>query len=213
MVDILRASTTMVSALANGISHIIPFAEKEACEGMRQKGYLIAGERNGLKLDGFDLGNSPREYLGNIHQGKKLAMTTTNGTIALEKASAEAGEVLVGAFINLQATVDYLKKKTEDILILCAGWKGRFNLEDTLYAGALAKALEEAFDSEDDAVIAAKDLWQLASGNLEAYMQQASHSKRLQNYDLELDQVFCFTLNKFNLVVASRFGQLIVLEE
>src|SRR5690606_33210980 len=98
-------------------------------------------------------------YLSGEFQGKKLAMTTTNGTLAISK-SIGADEILIGAFPNLQATVRYIQSRHKDVLIHCAGWKGKFNLEDSLYAGALAKALEVTHAAEDDGAIAMKSLYE-----------------------------------------------------
>jgi 2-phosphosulfolactate phosphatase len=176
VVDIFRATSTMVAALANGITEILPFADLESCRAMQDQGYLIAGERNGLTAPGFGLGNSPVAFLEGNYAGKKLAMTTTNGTLALEKSKG-AVAILVGAFPNLQATATYIQSQHLDVLIHCAGWKGRFNLEDSLYAGALAKLLEHSHQSADDGIVAIKTLYASHGINLPDFLTQASHAK------------------------------------
>ncbi|WP_288373629.1 2-phosphosulfolactate phosphatase [uncultured Algoriphagus sp.] len=199
VVDIFRATSTMVAALATGIEEIETFADLEACRTMKQKGYLIAGERNGQTVEGFDLGNSPVALLDNNFSGQKLAMTTTNGTLAISKSEG-ASEILIGAFPNLSATVKYIQALKKDVLIHCAGWKGRFNLEDSLYAGALAKALESTHESSDDGAMAMKSLFEKEGNQLKKYLSQASHAKRLQNHGIEKDIDFCLTFDLYELV-------------
>lgn len=199
VVDIFRATSTMVAALANGISEIKTCSDLEECRSMSQQGYLIAGERNGKTADGFQLGNSPLAYLNGEYQGQKLAMTTTNGTLAISK-SVGADEILIGAFPNLSATVSYIQSAHKDVLIHCAGWKSKFNLEDSLYAGALAKTLESSHQTEDDATIAMKALYEKEGHNLKEFLSQASHAKRLQNHNIDSDIDFCLTLDLFSLV-------------
>ena len=200
VVDIFRATSTMVAALAHGVTEILPFSDLEACRVMQSQGYLIAGERNGLTAPGFELGNSPLAFLEGKYAGRKLAMTTTNGTVALEKSKG-AVEILIGAFPNLQATVTYIQSRDLDVLIHCAGWKGRFNLEDSLYAGALVQALGESHSNREDGALAMGSLFSLEGGNLATYLSQASHAKRLQNHGIESDIDFCLSLNLYEQVV------------
>ena len=200
VVDIFRATSTMVAALAHGVTEILPFADLESCRAMQAQGYLIAGERDGLTAPGFELGNSPVAYLEGNYAGKKLAMTTTNGTLALDKSKG-ASEILIGAFPNLQATASYIQSRNLDVLIHCAGWKGRFNLEDSLYAGALVQALSSSHANQEDGALAMSSLFSLEGGNLATYLSQASHAKRLQNHGIEDDIDFCLSLNLYEQVV------------
>ena len=200
VVDIFRATSTMVAALAHGVTEILPFADLESCRAMQGQGYLIAGERDGLTAPGFELGNSPVAFLEGKYEGKKLAMTTTNGTLALDKSKG-ASEILIGAFPNLQATASYIQSRNLDVLIHCAGWKGRFNLEDSLYAGALVKALSESHTNKEDGALAMESLFSLEGGNLADYLAQASHAKRLQNHGIDADIAFCLTFNRYDQVV------------
>ncbi|MGM0944288.1 MAG: 2-phosphosulfolactate phosphatase [Bacteroidota bacterium] len=199
VVDIFRATSTMIAALANGIEEISIFSELESCRKMKAVGYLIAGERNGQTVEGFDLGNSPVAFLKKDYSGQKLAMTTTNGTLAISKSSA-ADEILIGAFPNLSATITYLQKQKKDVLIHCAGWKGRFNLEDSLYAGALVKSLESSHEADEDGALAMKSLFEKEGHQMKAYLSKASHAKRLQNHGIEADIDFCLTLDLYELV-------------
>ena len=200
VVDIFRATSTMVAALAHGVTEIIPFADLESCRAMQAQGYLIAGERDGLTAPGFELGNSPVAFLEGNYAGKKLAMTTTNGTLALDKSKG-ASEILIGAFPNLKATASYIQSRNLDVLIHCAGWKGRFNLEDSLYAGALVQALSSSHANREDGALAMESLFSLEGGNLATYLSQASHAKRLQNHGIESDIDFCLSLNLYEQVV------------
>lgn len=200
VVDIFRATSTMVAALANGIKEILPFADLEECRMMKGKGFLIGGERNGLTAPGFEMGNSPIAYLEGEFSGRKLAMTTTNGTQAIDK-SRGAEEILIGAFPNLQATVSYIQSKDKDVLIHCAGWKGHFNLEDSLYAGALVKSLESTHEAAEDGALAMKSLFEKEGHHMNRFLSQASHAKRLQNHGIERDIDFCLTLDLYEIVV------------
>ena len=200
VVDIFRATSTMVAALAHGVTEILPFADLESCRAMQAQGYLIAGERDGLTAPGFELGNSPVAFLEGNYAGKKLAMTTTNGTLALDKSKG-ASEILIGAFPNLKATASYIQSRNLDVLIHCAGWKGRFNLEDSLYAGALVQALSSSHANQEDGALAMSSLFSLEGGNLATYLSQASHAKRLQNHGIEDDIDFCLSLNLYEQVV------------
>ena len=208
VVDIFRATSTMVAALAHGVTEILPFADLEACRAMQNQGYLIAAERDGLTAPGFELGNSPVAYTAGAYSGRKLAMTTTNGTVAIEKSKG-AAEILIGAFPNLKATVTYIQSRDLDVLIHCAGWKGRFNLEDSLYAGALVQALGESHANREDGAIAMESLFTLVGDNLPTYLSQAAHAKRLQNHGIEADIDFCLSLNLYDQVVGvSKNGEL-----
>jgi len=200
VVDIFRATSTMVAALAHGVTEILPFADLEACRAMQSQGYLIAAERDGLTAPGFELGNSPVAYTAGAYAGRKLAMTTTNGTLAIEKSKG-AAEILIGAFPNLKATVTYIQSRDLDVLIHCAGWKGRFNLEDSLYAGALVQALGESHTNREDGALAMGSLFAHEGNNLPTYLSQASHAKRLQNHGIEADIDFCLSLDLYNQVV------------
>ncbi len=200
VVDIFRATSTMVTALANGVTSITPVADLETCRNFSTRGCVIAGERNGLPAEGFELGNSPLSYLDNAYAGRNIAVTTTNGTLAIEKSKKGAAEVLIGAFLNLQATADYLVTKEHDVLIHCAGWKGRFNLEDSLYAGALVSVLSTTHSFDCDGALAMKALYEANKKDLSAFLSQASHAKRLQNHNIEADIDFCLTFNQYDLI-------------
>lgn len=209
VVDILRATSCMTTALAHGIASIVPFADLEECRCMKEKGCYTAGERNGEKVNGFDMGNSPFEYMTENLKGKRIAFTTTNGTHAISK-SVGAKEIIIGSFLNLTAVVNYLKKTDQDVLIVCAGWKGRVNMEDTLYAGALVEYLKDKFHPECDAPLMAQRLYLQAKDDMLDFLKEASHIKRLQRLNVQKDLAFCLTPDQYNVVPVLRNGELVL---
>lgn len=209
VVDILRATSCITTGLAHGIMSITPYASLEECRSMKQKGYYIAGERGGRKVDGFDIGNSPYSYMEPHLKDQKIAITTTNGTIAIEKSN-DAEKIIIGAFLNLAAVVNYLRTQGNDVVILCAGWKGHINLEDTMYAGALALTLESEFHYTDDAVLLAKALYKEMKGSMLHAIQNASHVKRLKKFNVNKDVEFCLTPNRYDVVPVLKNGEIVI---
>ncbi|MCC5921359.1 MAG: 2-phosphosulfolactate phosphatase [Cyclobacteriaceae bacterium] len=199
VIDILRATSCMVAGLGAGVPAIRPFLEVATCRSFRDQGYLLAGERNGEKLEGFDLGNSPLEYESAAASGKKIAVTTTNGTRSLA-AVAAADQILVGAFLNQSALIEYLANQSKDIVILCAGWKGTVNAEDTLFAGALVHGLQSTHTAQDDASLMAKLLYQSQKGSIAAFLSSTSHAKRLSGLNSDLDIELCGSQDKYSVV-------------
>jgi 2-phosphosulfolactate phosphatase len=147
IIDIVRASTTICTALSYGVEHLVALDDIEATRKLKNEGYIIAGERNGEKLEGFDLGNSPISFMDRkMLEGSKLAMTTTNGTrtFRLAKEAADKfsnNEILMGAFVNYSKLRQYLAMVPKDVLLVCSGWKGNPSIEDTIFAGKLADDL------------------------------------------------------------------------
>lgn len=207
VVDILRATSCMTTAFAYGIESITPFAKLEDCLAMKEKNYFTAGERDGKKIDGFDLGNSPFEYMDEKLKGKKIAFTTTNGTQAIAK-SAGANEIIIGSFLNLSAITDYLLRGKNNILIVCAGWKGKVNLEDTIFAGAVVDILKDHIEPDCDAPLAAQHLYTLAKHDMDGFLKNSSHVKRLAKLNIHKDIQFCLTPDLYTVVPALRNGVL-----
>jgi 2-phosphosulfolactate phosphatase len=195
VIDILRATSSIVYGIDNGANAIIPVANVEDCLAYADKGYLLAAERNGSVVDGYDFGNSPFSYTKEQVGGKTVVLTTTNGTKALHLARSKAKQVVVGSFLNLQALCEWLKTQNNDVLLLCAGWKDQFNLEDTLFAGAVVNAIRSSFTEFDDSGVAAEDLYLLAKDDLRNYISKSSHSHRLTALNIEKDVQFCLQLN------------------
>jgi 2-phosphosulfolactate phosphatase len=212
VVDILRATSVMTTALAHGIKSITPVATVEECQELKDKGYLAAAERDGKTVAGFDFGNSPFTYMDKNLAGKKLAVTTTNGTLAITR-SVNAEEVVVGSFLNISSVASYLKTQQHDVMILCAGWKGMVNLEDTLFAGALIELLGDAFDSENDSAIAAVALFSMAKDDMMGFLKNSSHAKRLKGLSIIKDISFCLERDVYNIIPVLKNGELIIKEE
>ncbi len=199
VVDILRATSCMVTAFAHGAERIVPFANQEECSQMRRRGYITSGERDGKKVAGFDKGNSPFEYMGSEVKGKKIAFTTTNGTLAIEK-SKQAREIIIGSFLNLSSVTKHLLFSHNNILVVCAGWKGKINLEDSLFAGALVEKLKNHIEQDCDAPLVAQHLYNLAKDNMIDFLNSSSHVKRLNRLNIEKDIEFCLTPDQYTVV-------------
>lgn len=208
VVDILRATSCMTTALAHGIRSIHPVAKLEDCLGLKSAHCFTAGERDGKKVDGFNLGNSPFEYMDSSLRGKDIAFTTTNGTQAIVK-SLGAREIIIGSFLNLSAVVHHLKSTENNIVVVCAGWKGKVNLEDTLFAGALVELLYPEIQAECDAPLAAQHLYNQAKTNMLEFLKTSSHVKRLARLGIEKDIAFCLTPDQYNVVPILRDNVLI----
>lgn len=211
VVDILRATSCMTTAFAHHIDSIRTFEQLSDCLALKQEGYLTAGERDGKKVDGFDLGNSPFEYMVTGLKGKKIAFTTTNGTQAIAKASG-AKDIVIGSFLNLSSVVRYLRNATSNVLIVCSGWKGKVNLEDTVFAGALVENLKEDFDHACDAPVIAQRLYVDARKDLKEYLKDSSHIKRLQRLNILRDIEFCLTEDEYDVVPVIRENRIIVIK-
>lgn len=199
VVDILRATSCMTTALAYGVKSIMPFANLEECKAMKEKGYFTAGERNGEKVDGFDFGNSPFEYMDENLKGERIAFTTTNGTQAIAK-SREAKDIVIGSFLNLTAVTEYLKAGNDNVLVICAAWKGKVNLEDTLFAGALVENLKDHIEPDCDAPLAAQHLYNQAKTDLVDFLKDSSHVKRLNRLNIHKDIKFCMTPDQYHVL-------------
>jgi 2-phosphosulfolactate phosphatase len=182
IVDILRATTSICAAFDHGVEKIIPVAGIEKAREYKEKGYTVACERDGKVLDFADVGNSPSDFLKDSFRGNTIAYSTTNGTKAINLAS-DADEIVIGSFTNLTAISNWLTEQGKNVVILCAAWKGLFNLEDSLFAGALSEKLLDTglFKTECDSVKAGMDLWSLAREDLAGYLSKSSHRNRLKH--------------------------------
>lgn len=196
VIDIFRATSSICYGIENGAEAIIPVSQVEECSAYREKGldYLLAAERDGKVVDGFDFGNSPFSYTTEKVAGKTVVLTTTNGTHALH-LSLSAKRIVIGSFLNLTALSNWLKTQHENILLVCAGWKNNFNLEDSLFAGAVIEQLKTEDFVLDDAAIAANDLFQLGKDDINLYLKKTSHGERLKKLGIEKDIEFCLQVD------------------
>ena len=212
VIDVLRATSAICAAFQNGIKSIIPVATIEEAREYQKKGYLVGAERKGQIVDGFDFGNSPYSYMKEELKGKEVVLSTTNGTKALSIVS-DAPIVVVGALNNLDALCEWLALQDKNVLCLCSGWQNKFNLEDTICAGAISDKLISTgkFKSDEDSSIAAKYLYLSAWDNPLGYLKSSSHRKRLKNLNLNEDIKYCLTPNKTNVIPILKNGKLVKL--
>jgi 2-phosphosulfolactate phosphatase len=199
VVDILRATTVITTMFENGASKIIPVKTIEEAIEYKQKGYMVVAERDGIKLDFADFGNSPFFFTPEIIKDKTLVYSTTNGTNAIT-IGKNSKQVIIGSFINLSTVVEYLKSQNSNVLILCAGWKDRFSLEDSLFAGAIVYELlkDKNFTTNCDSATISQDMWIEAKDNLTTYIDKAAHRHRLKKLGMDDIIDYCFTLNTSN---------------
>lgn len=184
--DILRASSAIVAAFINGVDRIIPVGTLEEAKAYKAKGYMVAAERDGIVRDFADFGNSPYNFSPERVGGHEICYSTTNGTHAIHLASS-GHQVLIGAYLNITALANHIIEQQRDLLILCAGWKNRFNLEDTLFAGALAQLVleDDRFETIDDATNGAIDLYNVAKSDLMGYIDKVAQTHRLAKNGLD----------------------------
>lgn len=196
IIDVFRATSTITAALHNGARCVIPVASVAECIALGEQipNSVTAGERDGKIAEGLQYGNSPTEYPEKFINGKTLILTTTNGTRLLHMVSG-ASAILIGSFLNLEVLSDYLLSQNKHVLLGCASWKDRFNLEDTLFAGAVVSRLQHAFDVNCDSARAAKHLYDRSGGDFLSFLKDSSHYRRLSAYGLEADMAYCATPN------------------
>ncbi len=214
VIDILRATSSICVALEHGAERIVPVAGIEEAKKYRQQGFVIAAERNGEMIEGFDFGNSPFSFMGDNVKGKSIAFSTTNGTQAINVAK-HAHQVVIGSFLNLDALCSWLVRQEKNILCLCSGWKNRFNLEDTLFAGAVVHQLKSAglSDTSCDSAIASEHLYLAAKDNMYKFLENSSHRRRLERLHIERDIEYCLTPNQTQVIPILQNEMLVRLEE
>jgi len=184
--DILRASSAIVTAFMNGVAKIIPVGSLEEAQSYKERGFMVAAERDGIVRDFADFGNSPYNFTAERVRGREIVYSTTNGTNAINLASS-GSQVLIGAYLNISALAEHIQKSGKDLLVLCAGWKNKFNLEDTLFAGALAKKVleDEQFYTICDATHGAMDLFEAAETDMMGYIEKVAQRERLKKNKLD----------------------------
>lgn len=193
VVDIFRATSAMVTAFQHGAKSFIPVSTIKEAKELKTQGFLAGGERNGEVVKGFEFGNSPFSYMSDKIKDREIALTTTNGTRAINIAKKGADTVLIGSFLNLQALADHISTQGKDVVIFCAGWKDRFNMEDSLFAGALTNLLLTSgkFYSDCDSANASSLVYRTGRKNLMTFLKSCSHRKRLAHLNLEKDVEYC----------------------
>jgi 2-phosphosulfolactate phosphatase len=213
VIDVLRATSTIATVLYNGAKEIIPVDSVQRCIQLgKELECITAGERDGKVAPGLQYGNSsfeyPREFIG----GKTLVLTTTNGTRLLHMALAKgAKEIITGSFLNLSAVCDHLIRMKKNVILACAAWKDRVNLEDTLFAGAVVSGIKEHFIINCDSSHIAETMYYAGRDDLYEFMKRndASHYHRLTNFGLERDIRHCLTPDLANILPEYLNGKLV----
>lgn len=213
IIDVLRATSTIAAALNNGAKSIIPVDSVAECIKLgKQMEVITAGERDGQIAEGLTYGNSPFTYPKEFITGKTLVLTTTNGTKLLHMALAEnAKAIITGSFPNLSAVCNFITSQKQNVVLACAAWKDKVNLEDTLFAGAVIQQIKEHFLINCDASKIAETLYTEAKDDLYEFMKHknASHYHRLTNYGLEKDIRYCLTIDVDNVLPMYDGGRLV----
>jgi 2-phosphosulfolactate phosphatase len=194
VVDTLRATSAICTAFMNGVKKLIPVGTVDEARSYKKKGYLVAAERDGFVLDFADFGNSPFNFTSDRVKGKTIVYSTTNGTQAIQVAGS-CYKVIIGSFLNLSAICEWAMQQNRNVLILCAAWRNKFNLEDSVLAGAIVERLlgNKKYYTICDSALAALDLWLLSKSDLVGYIDKAAHRSRLRDRGLDDVIEYCHT--------------------
>ncbi|MBI3871501.1 MAG: 2-phosphosulfolactate phosphatase [candidate division Zixibacteria bacterium] len=215
VIDILRASTVLCTALANGAAEISPVADVDAARRLKAndpaRKILLCGERGGARIEGFDLGNSPSEYTPKIITGRHLAYASTNGSVALAQAPKNV-EVTVAGLVNISAAAEHIVERNLPALIVCAGKFDQFALEDVVGAGALIARLWELdpdLEIANDGAFTAQILWDHFKSDPVLPLWQSDHGKYLISQGFGADLAVCAGVDSLSVVPVMRDGRLI----
>jgi len=214
VIDVLRAGTTIATALANGCREIIPAESVEAATALAtdidRKSVFLSGEREGKLIDGFDLGNSPREYKEKIIKDTNIIFVSTNGSVDLAK-SRFAASALVCAFVNIGAVTEHLLRDDGDLYILCGGNQGRFSLEDAVCSGMLLNGLQSGTEEPielNDSAVAAEILFKKHAKRIKALLRNCDHGRYLTEIDFGKDLSVCAEIDSLNVIPVMREGRI-----
>ena len=214
IIDVFRATSTIATALFNGAAKVIPVDNVAKCIelGNATPNSITAGERDGKIIEGLDHGNSPAEYPRSFIEGKTLVLTTTNGTKLLHMALKNgADEVITGSFTNLSAVCGHLATEQKNVILGCSAWKDKFNLEDTLFAGAVISRIKEQFTIHCDSSLMAEDMYQLHKNEMKDFIRRTTHWHRLAAFGLEKDLEYCVTKDVANILPVYKNEALVVM--
>lgn len=213
VIDVLRATSAITTALHCGVEAIIPVSSVEEARAYKAQGYIAGAERDGQVVEGFDFGNSPYAYMDENMKGKKVVLTTTNGTKAIQMAS-DKPMVVIGCLNNLDILCDWLIEQQKNTLILASGWKDKVNLEDTICGGAIADILLESrcFRSDEDSTVAAKFIYRSAREHLWSFLRSSSHRRRLIKLNIQKDVKYCLTLNTVPCIPYLNKGEIVKMD-
>lgn len=203
VIDILRATTSICTAVNNGAKAIIPVKTIEEAKEYKDNGFLVAGERIENTFPFADWGNSALEFTRQRVEGNEIVHSTTNGTVAIALAKeSNPSKIVIGAFSNLSALSNYLSEQGKDVQLLCSGWNNTVSLEDMTFAGALAERLLQSgkFENKNDSTHSAIAVWNSAKDDLQGYMENASHIHRLRKHGMDDVFDYTFQLDTCNVV-------------
>jgi 2-phosphosulfolactate phosphatase len=213
IIDVFRATSTIATALYNGAKAVIPVDSVAECIRIgKQIDGITAGERDGKVAEGLEYGNSPFEYPRSFVENKTLVLTTTNGTRLLHMALEKNAPVIItGSFPNLDAVCGYLETAGMNVVLGCAAWKDKVNLEDTLFAGAVISRIKKGFRINCDTSQIAETLYDKAKKDLFKFLKEknASHYHRLHGFGLDGDMQYCLTPGGANILSIYRDGRLV----
>ena len=207
VIDVLRATSTINTLLFLGADHVKPVGSLEECKVLKDDDYIIMAERMGKKVEGFDYGNSPTKFKEENIKGRKVAIATSNGSKAIIKSEGSKRTILC-SFLNIESVINLIKKYESDVLLLCSGWLGKTNLEDTLCAGGIVAGLDN-YEIESDTALMAKALHDNTDDILEI-MKLSSHAKRLSGYDNKVDIEFCSRVNTQPIIPILNGNQIVL---
>lgn len=214
VIDILRATTSIVTAFINGVNKIIPVGTLEEAKALKEKGFPVAAERDGIVRDFADFGNSPYNFTPEWVKDNDIVYSTTNGTNTIMMAK-DAYRVLIGSYLNISALKEFVLNEDRDVLLFCAGWKSRFNLEDTLFAGALAELILESsnYHTICDSTLGAIDLWNVARNDLMGYIDKVAQRTRLKKNGLDDVLDYCHTFDTTKVIPVLKENYLIDIKD
>lgn len=213
IIDVLRATSVMVTALANGVKAIYPYRDIESVleNSKKDSNPLLCGERKGLKIEGFDCGNSPLEYPRELVQNRNMYMTTSNGTRAIEKTAQGAERIYISAFLNIERVVEQIIEDDKDVVIICSGTDDNFSLDDALCAGEIIKrACERKKIELSDMAIALKFIAK-NSRDIQETLAGTKHFEYLKSIGFTGDMEHCFTMDKYSILPFYNEGKIILL--
>ena len=215
VIDVLRATSAICTAFDSGVERIIPVPSvEEARKYIGKPDHIVAAERNGEIVEGFEYGNSPFNYMDHDLSGKTLVLTTTNGTKTIDVAKG-AKQLVIGSLLNLDALCDWLLEQEQNTLLLCSGWRDKMNLEDTICAGAICEKLLESlkFQSIEDSSIVAKYLCRSAATGYLGLLKSSSHRRRLRRLNMNADIKYCLIPNQSTAIPILKDGVLVNLNK
>ena len=214
IIDVLRATSVMTTALANGVKAIYPYKDIESVlkNSKLDKNPLLCGERKGLKIERFDCGNSPLEYPRELVEGRNMYMTTSNGTRAIEKSADGAERIYISAFLNVGRVAKQIVEDNRDVVIVCSGTDDNFSLDDALCAGEIIKrATKEKAIELSDMAIGLKFIAE-NSKDIPITLKGTKHYEYLKSIGFTGDMEHCFTMDKYDILPFYNDGKIIVKE-